>query len=662
MMKKWFLVRMSMILLVIILGITGCSLFTSQAFDVDKLFIGVFDPQPGEKVLIMFDTPHGNLRNNASWEMRKRMAKEWHTQLVELGEEMGFIVHPILTYPATGAHNGPLPEEGEMEDQPVNLEEIFADTNIILALTEFSATAPLIEVTQKIPDLRVASMPTVRKAMEETALSADYNKVAERANILQEKLEGVEGAEVIFSTGHQFYFDLRHRHAEVDDGQLPPDRVSPRIINLPSGETYMAPYEGELENEPSRTEGTIPFWCGDGDVILFEVQENRIIDVHGEGSCLAGVRKFFNMDEARRNIAEMGLGVNDKAVITGNVLEDEKVIGMHWAAGRSDHIGGTVGVEAFSDPENVVHWDIVYPDNGPIEIESLVLHYEDGTRERIIKDGAYTAFSLLPPKGQVIYVVERFMLVWGALTLASLIFFILDSIRGRSMLWGIRLAWVVILLIFGPLGFWVYHIAYRKPISIEDPKSAIENWADALGSSVFNSAVYVAVVYLLVAIFVILMPDKSISYWLLIIPFLVGLFFMRTPLMASLEGKGYLSAFRSSLLVEVIVFSLGAAGILPTSVFLLNQWFPREIHLTSPLFHASMTFTAVIGVLFVFPIHLWMSERHFNQSLVWVSIRKREPESIDDLRILKIKDGWISLISAIAVLGGSIIWVVSSLG
>jgi aminopeptidase len=661
-MQKSFVVCMCLIVLSSMFGITGCASSASQNFDLEKLFIGVFNPQPGEKVLVMMDMPHGSLRNNSSWEMRRGMAVEWHAMLVELGEKMEFTVYPILTYPATGAHNGPLPEEGEMDDQPVNLEEIFADVNIILALTEFSATAPLVEGTQKYPNLRVASMPTVRKAMEETALSADYSKVAKRAHILREKLEVAEGAEVVFSTDHRLYFDLRYRHAEVDDGQLPPDREIPRVINLPSGEAYMAPYEGEIENEPSKTEGTIPFWCGDGDVILFEVKENRVIDIHGEASCLAGVRSFFNVDEARRNIAELGLGVNDKAVITGNVLEDEKVMGMHWAAGRSDHIGGVIGVEDFSDPENAVHWDIVYPDNGPIEIDSLILNYEDGTQERIIREGHYTAFSLLPTKGQVTYVIERFMLVWGALTLVSLVFLIWGFTRNKSMLWGVRLAWVIILLIFGPLGLWVYWISYHAPISSDDPKAVITNWKDAMGLTAINVSVYVAVVYLLIAICVIFMPDKSISYWLLFIPFLAGLLLLRIPIIASMKKIGFIAALGDSLLIEIITFGFGAAGILATTVFLINQWFPRDISLADPLFYASALIAAIVGSFFNFPINLWMSERNFNKSLVWISIRDGTSEPIDILRILKIRDGWVSLVIAMAILAGSLGWVLTKFG
>jgi len=359
--------------------------------DLEKLLIDVFAPQPGEKVLVMSDLPHGKWTDNERWADRREMAIEWHSAFQQLGTRLGFSVHPLLTYPATGAHNGPLPEGGEMDGQRIRFEEILADTNIVAALTEYSATAPLIEFSQELPNLRVASMPGVVRSMEQTALAADYSEVARKSHILAAKLDQALGAEVEFSTGHRMYFDLRNRKAEADDGQLHADKEGVRVINLPSGEAYIVPYEGELEDQPSQTEGTIPMMYDD-ELVLLRVQENRISEVIGDSSEAAQIRGYIAMDEARRNIAELGLGCNDKAIISGNVLEDEKVLGMHWALGRSDHIGGTVGVADFSDPAHVVHWDIVYPLGGPIEIASLVLQYEDGTSEEIIRDGQHTIF------------------------------------------------------------------------------------------------------------------------------------------------------------------------------------------------------------------------------------------------------------------------------
>lgn len=360
-----------------------------KGFDLEKLLMDVFAPQPGEKVLVMSDLPHGEYADNERWAGRREMAREWHGAFQQLGTKLGFSVHPLLTYAATGAHSGPLPGEGEMGGQQVRLEDVLSNTNIVVALTEYSATAPLIAFTQKFPNLRAASMPGVTKSMEQTALAADYSEVARKSHILADKLNQAVGAKVEFFTGHQLYFDLRYRQAEADDGQLHADKKGVRLINLPSGEAFIAPYEGEVEGEPSRTKGVIPVLVDD-ELILLRVQENRIVEVIGDGPQAAQKRAYFAVDQARRNIAELGLGCNDKAVISGSILEDEKVLGLHWAYGRSDHIGGTVGVADFSDPSHVVHHDTVYPKGGRIEIASLVLEYEEGTSKEIIKDGQYT--------------------------------------------------------------------------------------------------------------------------------------------------------------------------------------------------------------------------------------------------------------------------------
>jgi hypothetical protein len=362
-----------------------------EGFDVEKLLTDVFAPRPGEKVLLMTDLPHGDSCDNERWKQRREMAKEWRSAFERLENRLGFSVHPLLTYPATGAHSAPLPEEGEIGGEQVRLEDVVSDTNVVVATTEYSASAPLIKYSQKLPSLRAASMPKLTRSMDKTALAADYSEVARKAHILVGKVEEAVGARVEFSTGHKVYFDLRHREADADDGQLHVDKKGIRLINLPSGEACIAPYEGEVEGQPSRTEGVIPADY-DGELVLYKVQANRVADVIGDGPRAVAMREYFSVDEARRNIAELGLGCNEKAVISGIVLEDEKVLGMHWAYGRSDHIGGITGVQQFSDPSHVVHQDIVYAKGGPVEIASLVLEYEDGTSEELIKDAKYTIF------------------------------------------------------------------------------------------------------------------------------------------------------------------------------------------------------------------------------------------------------------------------------
>ena len=50
------------------------------------------------------------------------------------------------------------------------------------------------------------------------------------------------------------------------------------------------------------------------------------------------------------NLAELGIGTNERATLTGNILEDEKILGtVHVAFGASAGIGGTVSVPVHLD-------------------------------------------------------------------------------------------------------------------------------------------------------------------------------------------------------------------------------------------------------------------------------------------------------------------------
>ncbi len=355
--------------------------------DVKKLLIDVFDPQPDEVVTFAVDLPHGDIADHEGWAARRKMAARWRETMTGLGKERGFTVRPMLTFEATGANNADLPAKGRLGDEEVDLEDALAASTLVIAMTEFSATAPLANLAEQEDDFRAASMPGVQERMEQTALAADYAKVAARCKAIFDVMDGAVLCDVLFSTGHRCWFDLRQRRAEMDDGFLPRDKTGDRIINLPSGETFIVPYEGEYEGLPSWTAGTIPV-IEDDELVLFHVVANTIVMVEGDGPVAGRYADFFEADPARANIAEVAFGVNDRAEVTGEVLEDEKA-GFHWAFGRSDHLGGMVGVDEFKTPKTVVHQDIVYAEGNPVQVEKAELVHPNGRRVTVIDDGEY---------------------------------------------------------------------------------------------------------------------------------------------------------------------------------------------------------------------------------------------------------------------------------
>ncbi len=359
------------------------------AFKLQDLLVNVFDPQAGETVLVACDIPHGAVADNPQWQDRRALAQEWCDAFESLGRRLGFTTKPLLIYPATGANGADLPAKGMQSGAEVRLEDALGQCTLAAFLTEFSATAALDGFCRKKEDFRAASMPGLERRMEKSALAADYREVARRCGILADLLEGAESLDVRFSTGHSCRFDLRFRKCEVDDGFLPRFKKGDRIINLPSGETFIVPYEGEKAGEYSRTSGELPAVI-DGGLVVLRVERNRIVEISGEAEQSQRLRDYFAIDPIRANIAEVAFGCNDDAIVTGNVLEDEKA-GFHWAYGRSDHLGGAIGVRSFIKPENVVHQDIVYAKGNPIQVAEAVAVYAAG-QKRIIADGMYLVF------------------------------------------------------------------------------------------------------------------------------------------------------------------------------------------------------------------------------------------------------------------------------
>ena len=362
------------------------------SFDLERFLRDVFDPVPGERVAVVVDEPTPTSPDNDAWRERRRMAEDWRRGIESLGERIGYRTLPLVTFAATGRHGADFPEGVSVGDARRPTAEFLGDTNLLLAMTEFSMTGALVDACKVHPGaavFRAASMPGVRKWMEESSLAADYAEIQRRCRVLKSLFVRSEAAEVEFSTGHRCVFDLRFRVPESDDGYLHRDKNDDiPVINLPSGETFEVPYEGERDGERSLTAGNLPVREEDGTAV-FRVAANRVVGVTGDPAAAGRWARYFDEDPVRGNIAEVAFGCNDLARVTGNVLEDEKA-GFHWAFGRSDHLGGTVGIAAFRSPETVVHQDIVYAAGSPIEIARADLVADDGARTTVIRDGRYT--------------------------------------------------------------------------------------------------------------------------------------------------------------------------------------------------------------------------------------------------------------------------------
>ena len=378
-----------------------------QAKDLVNLVRSAFPRRPGDRTLgILVDVPRDAAKDNPDWATRRRMCADWFAALRERCGEIPLDGVRLFAYPDVGSNNADLPGEavlveGALPDtsaglaaagRPVPFAEVFRDTQILLAPTEYSTTAPL-KVAGKQFGFRAATMPGFGAAMI-PALRVDYGEVARRVDLIKERLDRAAWSDVRFAAddGREFamHFDLRHRTAHASSGRFPDPGTAG---NLPSGEAYIVPYEGE-RGTPSGTEGRLPVQIGE-EIVVFTVRANRALEVEGTGPAAAAERDHLRREPAYGNMAELGFGVLGDFGLApvGEILLDEK-LGLHVAFGRSEHFGGMVGPKDFSSPAEVIHLDRIYiPATQPrLRVPLLTLGYPDGTSERVMEDGQYRIF------------------------------------------------------------------------------------------------------------------------------------------------------------------------------------------------------------------------------------------------------------------------------
>ncbi len=363
-----------------------------QRDELARLVHRVFAPRPGEsRMAVMVDLPDARRPDTPAWRWRRELAAGWVRALREAESELGLACH-LLVYRNAGSNNAPLPETAWLldpdtlpdaaEELPteaaVPMNELLAAHPILMAPTELSATAPLKLAAREL-GIRAATMPGFSEAMI-PALRLDYGEVNRRVNLMKDRLDRAQEA-VLETTSprgrHRLLLDLRHRTAHASGGVFTEPGTAG---NLPSGEAYIVPYEGEREGDPSRTSGELPVQL-EGETLVYRIEDNRIREVEGDGPIAAAEREAVTREPAYANVAELGLGVLAEFGIapTGTVLLDEK-LAPHVAFGRSDHFGGAVGPDDFSSPERAVHIDRVYLRalQPAVSVSRLVLRNPEG--------------------------------------------------------------------------------------------------------------------------------------------------------------------------------------------------------------------------------------------------------------------------------------------
>jgi len=275
----------------------------------------------GENVLVITDEPLRKI-GYALWEAAKSLGAE-------------AVITEII------------PRKSNGEEPPGTVAEFMKLFDAVLIPTQKSLSHTESRRAASKAGVRIATLPGITEDTMVRTLNADYGLIAERSRKLADIISRGSNVRVTTEKGTDINLVIEGREGSADTGlnHSPGD-----FSNLPAGEAYVAPLEG-------KSAGVVVF---DGSMAGVGKLENEIIRVKVEEGFATeitggkGAEKLLSImtpfGKLAFNLAELGIGTHDKALITGSVLEDEKAIGtIHIAFGDNKSMGGTVRVASHLD-------------------------------------------------------------------------------------------------------------------------------------------------------------------------------------------------------------------------------------------------------------------------------------------------------------------------
>ena len=230
-------------------------------------------------------------------------------------------------------------------EPPAAIAAAMAAADVVLAptLQSLSHTAARHAATEA--GVRIATLPGATEEMLGRVMSADMEGLRRKGSAIADLLTAGSEAQITCARGSDLRLGLGDRQAIPDAGDL----TAPGAFgNLPCGEGFIAPIEGSAEGTLF-VDGTIAAIGRVSEPVELTIEAGHLVAATGpEGDRLMELLTMHGPDGT--NVAELGVGTNEKAQLTGNLLEDEKILGTcHVAFGASAAIGGTVQVPVHLD-------------------------------------------------------------------------------------------------------------------------------------------------------------------------------------------------------------------------------------------------------------------------------------------------------------------------
>ena len=267
-------------------------------------------------------------------------------------------------------------EQRPLMDVPGDLKERLSEHSIII--NTFKSLANETPFRIKLTDLEMTSGARVghgpgitKEMMTEGPMNVDYRELQNIAFSFMEILHGVEKFHITTEKGTDLEIYLDGREFETD---VLIEKGS--MGNLPAGEVWAAPVETKASGILV-VDGTIGGNIGHvKSELTVEIRDGRVVSMRSmDAELLKDVDRLLSIDEYAKTIGELGIGLNKKARLTGNMLEDEK-------AARTAHLafGNNLDMPGGQNPSDM-HLDMLFKE------PTMEITYLDGSKRVVMVDG-----------------------------------------------------------------------------------------------------------------------------------------------------------------------------------------------------------------------------------------------------------------------------------
>ena len=231
------------------------------------------------------------------------------------------------------------------DEPPAPVSDLMRKQDVVLAPTRYSLTHTRARMQACREGTRIATMPGITtKMFTEGGMTTDFDAMQSAIAQLGKTLKRQRSVHVTTPSGTDVTFEISGRWELGDNGIC--NRPG-QVTNLPAGKILAMPKEGTMEGKIV-IDGT---WDATliEDSLTLKIEAGIITKVSGENrddvkaNFVEASRKLKPQHQSNVwTVAEFGFGMNPRARLVGNVLEDEKVQGTcYFAFGDNTSLGGS---------------------------------------------------------------------------------------------------------------------------------------------------------------------------------------------------------------------------------------------------------------------------------------------------------------------------------